>query len=54
MSDSTTKTLSKTVTFEKSGETLTLTVTLVNVSPQKTKTIQDVLSSMFSELSSEL
>lgn len=54
MSEDTTKTLSKTVEFEKSGETLTLTITLVNVSPQKTNSIQDVLSSMFLELLSEL
>lgn len=54
MGEEITKTLSKTTTFEKSGETLTLTVTLVNVSPLKMKTIQDLLSSMFSELLSEI
>lgn len=54
MSEETTKTLSKTIAFEKSGETLTLTATLVNVSPQNTDSIQDMLSSMFSELLSEL
>lgn len=54
MGEDTTKSLSKTITFEKSGETLTLTVMLVNVSPQKTKTIQDVLSSMFSDLLSKI
>lgn len=49
----TTKSVTKEITFEKSGETLALTIELVNVSPQ-TKNIQDTLSVLYNEASEAL
>lgn len=54
MIENITKTLSKTVSFEKSGETLTLTVSVVNVSPKDKENIQDLLHTMFIDMTEEL
>lgn len=53
MVERTTKSVTKEITFEKSGETLALTIELVNVSPQ-TKNIQDTLSVLYNEASEAL